>query len=104
MWRGVVQYVPLKISLDLELNGFDTLVTSIATLEYSVELHTTSGEQIYPCRECVNNRLSETISYSDFSMVPKGRRAHVKGGITVRCNGTVGHVSSKECVVVLAIY
>ena len=104
LWQGTLEYLPLKLQLDVELEGVDTFVTPINSLKYSLRLYGTSADQVLPCESCRSNKITDVISCGDFAVVSRGRRAHVVGTIWVRCDGVLGHNSLPEYTITLAIY
>lgn len=104
VWEGVLQEVPMRIELDVELEGLDTLISPVSGLRYSIMLHTTSGDEVLPCSSCINNRITDVISYDNLHIEPSGRKVHIRGTITVRCDGTQAHDSTQEGIITLGVY
>jgi hypothetical protein len=104
LWSGNIQSLPVTIDVDMALKGIDALITPVNTLRYHIGLYTSTADRMSPCSECMNNTITDAISYTDLSVTSRGRDIYVRGEITIRCDGTDRHRSACDYVVLLVLH
>ena len=103
LWVGQVA-VPQRLVLSITLDNVDLLVTPVSTLRYSLFLCNITGDEIVACKRCMQNRITDIISYSTLMLTSKVGRAHVDCDVCVMCDGSESHDTGDDRMLVLHIY
>lgn len=102
LWTGYLRdRETLHITDTIDI--INTAVTPLSSVSHGLQLLTSSGDVVLPCRQCIDNGVTDNASYVDLNLVSRAGVVMLDVTVCIMCNGCAGHGSDTEYSIIFYV-